>query len=983
MFGDKLIIKKYPYLGYSENLIEYFGIIGYSEIFIPELISSLKQKQNLNLNNNNNQSPYKNISQYPPTVLSSITSKNDYGIVDNELIITQLYPDNPKIFLCEQNQQEPDKSNVIYSFCFDSTDGQEKLFYTCFGYKFYELYKDEDSDDKYYIPKAFCIISQYPFFNCFYMICNNLYDTLINKKNVVPIEILLYNIVNFIPSPINNKLELYLFTTDKENPKIEINQLNGFPNLDFDLFEIFNLLPLNLIIEIYVLTFLEQSLLFFSANLELLNTIMYIMYMFNYPCNDSTYFWHIVSVGKNNLIEENKFVGKLFVSLLGVNCAYDSSIDTSAFGESHYVVDIDNKKLFFKETLNISLDEKEDTSKLNNLVSYIENILREKNVNSSILKPPLVKLKNNISNYLYERIQGFTVNPKKNNVNFFKMEQNIKNTIMNIKLLEFFYDCNLTLLMNLYNDNQLTSSFDKIRKEENMNSEALLNSPIFYEDEEKYFFDLFRNSIKYKIYFDNFMSEFAVMDVFRIPFLFSRMFIELKLKDPKQICCENISYFSIIDHLYRLNMTNQQLKKIKFNKFNRHYQEKIAQYFKRFFINNNNNQICDRNEKDEIGNTDLVKEEKYELIHLNKKIINRYIYLLQNVYEANIKEELFPYYQSKEFSTSIKLFDNRIIYQLIKNKLIEKKFISPLNFLIYALIYVVSLTVTFHPFEQMISYLDEIQNTLKLIKYFMPHYIYTLIKSIYKYYLNNKNTHKYPNMILTHVKMYFYFLANFIRSQFIVPNEEMMYILKSFFSDIIFQERKEISLEEEKKIKSNPNSNEIINNNNIIPQIKKKGNIDIYKNNSYIIFMKYCFNGKKMFKSKTMIEKAMLEFDSSNVVITIGEKVFNPQIVIKINDYIYKSKFYTPRKLFKDAENMFEDLFDKFDLDLDLLNIDTLRGIILNLIQYGLELKDIKFPVGYLMNTFYCLRNFESNIKNNSNNNIDANNDTNNDIDIK
>ena len=956
MFGEKLLINKYPYLGYSKNLIEYFGIIGYPEIFIPELISSLKQKQGINSSSNkSNESQLKNISPYPPTTLSSITSKNDYGIVDNELIITQLYPDNPRIFLCEQNQQEPDKSNVIYSFCFDSTDGREKLFYTCFGYKFYELYKDKESNDKYYIPKAFCIISQYPFFNAFYMICNNLYDTLINKKNIVPIEILLYNIINYVPSPINNKLELSLFTTEKEDPKIEINQLNGFPNLDFDLFEIFNLLPLNLILEIYVLTFLEQSLLFFSSNLELLNTIMYIMYMFNYPCNDSTYFWHIVSVGKKNLIEENKFVGKLFMSLLGVNCAYDSSIDTSAFGESHYVVDIDNKKIFFKETSNISIDEKEDSSKLNNLVSYVESILREKSANpKGILKAPLAKLKNNIANYLYEKIPGFTINPKKNNVNFFKMEQSSKNTSMNLTLLEFFYDCNLTLLMNFYNDSQLTSSFDTIRKEENINSEVILNNAKFYEEEEKYFLDLFRNTIKYKIYFDNFMNEFEVMEVFKIPFLFSRMFIELKIKDPKQICCENINYFSLIESLYSLDIYNQQIKyKIDFNKFNQHYIENIAQYFTRFFINDKDNHIFGKNEKEEIGETETPKERRYELIKLNKKIINRYIYLLQNLYEKNTKEELFPYLNKKEFSSSIRMLDTRTIYILVKNKLMEKKFISPLNFLIYALTYIVSLTISFHPFEQMIAYLNEIQNTLKLIKYFMPHYIYILIKSIYKYYLINKTTRKYPNMILTHVKMYFYFLANFIRSQFIVPNEEMMYILKSFFSDIIFQERQEMSLEGENKIKSN----EIINNTNT-PTNKK--NIDVFKNNSYIIFMKYCFNGKKMFKSKTMIEKAMHELESSNLIITVGEKIFIPQIVIKINDYIYQSKFYTPRKLFKESENMFENIFDNCNLDLSELNINKLRDIILNLIQYGLELKDINFPVGYLINTFYCLRNFEN-----------------------
>ena len=157
--------------------------------------------------------------------------------------------------------------------------------------------------------------------------------------------------------------------------------------------------------------------------------------MFNYPCNDSVYFWHIVSVGKHNLVEENKFVGKIMVSLLGVNCTYDPSIDTTAFGENHYVVDIDNKKIFFKENLNVSVEEKEDVNKLNNLIDYIENILKEKNVNSNVLKKPLIKLKNNIENYLYEKIQGFTPNPKKNFVNFFKMDRSIKNLNMNIKLL--------------------------------------------------------------------------------------------------------------------------------------------------------------------------------------------------------------------------------------------------------------------------------------------------------------------------------------------------------------------------------------------------------------------------------------------------------------------------------------------------------------------------------------------------------------------
>ena len=371
MFGEKLLIKKYPYLGYSENLIEYFSIIGYSENFIPELISTYKQKFKTTntTNNNNNQCSSKNKNPYPPTVLSSITSKADYGIVDNELIITQIYPENPKLILSGLNQPTPEKSSVIYSFCFDSTDGKEKLFYTCFGYKFYELYQDPNTEDEYYIPKAFCIISQYPFFNAFYLICKNLYNSITNNTSKIPFEILVYNIVNYIPSPMNSNLELYLF--GNENEKIELNQLNGYPNIDFDLYEIFNLLPLNLILEVYMLSFLEQSILFFSSNLELLNTIMYIINMFNYPCNDTTYFWHIVSVSKKNLVEENRFVGKIMSSLLGVNTTYDDSINTFAFGSYHYVVDIDNKKIYFKESLNISFGEREEMNKLIQLVKNI------------------------------------------------------------------------------------------------------------------------------------------------------------------------------------------------------------------------------------------------------------------------------------------------------------------------------------------------------------------------------------------------------------------------------------------------------------------------------------------------------------------------------------------------------------------------------------------------------------------------------------
>ena len=321
MFGNDLLIKKYPYMGFSPNIIEYFSIIGYQENFLPILLDSIKKNKN----------------PYPPTIISSINSNIDYEIVDNKLIISQVYPDNPLIIQINKNDmviENPSTSNVIYSFCFDTPDGKSKLFYSCFGYKFYEKYTNESTGIEYYVPKAFCIISQYSFFNLFKYICKYIHILMTRKNNIIPVELIIYNIVNYIPSPMNYNMHLDIFSFCIDAPIIELNQLSGYPYIDFDLKEVFYALTINFFLEIYLLTIIESDLLFFSSNLELLNMVMYIMYILNYPCNDSTYFWHIVSVSKNNIREDNKFFGKIMSSLLGINATYDESINTSGFSKN-------------------------------------------------------------------------------------------------------------------------------------------------------------------------------------------------------------------------------------------------------------------------------------------------------------------------------------------------------------------------------------------------------------------------------------------------------------------------------------------------------------------------------------------------------------------------------------------------------------------------------------------------------------------------
>ena len=910
MFGKELQIKKYPYMGFSPNIMEYFSIIGYQEDFIPILIDFFKKKK----------------KSFTPTILSSITSAIDYRMVDNELIISQIYPENPLIIQINKadiNQEIPPNSNVIYSFCFDTLDGKSKLFYTCFAFKFYEkyLHKTNSGTEEYYIPKAFCILSQYCFFTLFDYICKNIYVLMTKKThNIVPVELLIYNIVNYIPSPMSYNLYLDIFSFCMNTPYIEINQLSGYPYIDFDLKEVFTILPINLFLEIYFFTIIEQSMIFFSSNLEILNMVMYIMYILNYPCNDSTYFWHIVSVSKDHIIEENKFVGKIMVSLLGVNAAYDESIDTFPFSKYHYIVDLDNKKIFLRESPDLSLDEKDDSENLSNLQNYIQNIIKEKSsVESSFLKTFIIKLKKNLEN-IFGKEQEQHSNQKRYQT-FFKMSKTIYNT--NRKIQEIFYDFCLNILMIFYQDNDLEGSFDKIKRvechlEEQYKRISCLKISDTYIDlsaEEKIFCELFRGTIKYKIYFENYIQNFDTMDVFKIALLFSEEFINLKIRDIKNKDINRISFFNIIDALYypskrqTINITVSNLFSLSLNK--------LKSYF------------------EEYDNSIEMKGD--QLISLNKKIINKYLFLLNNFYDKEEIMDLFPSIRIQEEQPII-FFDRRYIINLIINTFENKNLISTYNYLIYALVYIFCISMLLYPYEKLVIHLENVISSLGKIRFFLRQFGYIILQTFFKYLTLHQEKKIYPEMCIAHIKMYYYMIITFLKQKSIIPNEEMMAIFTKFFGKFIFQERAGLYKKDDK---DNESEEDFV----------------VHRNNNFFCFMKHCFTNKEYFKSSTMIKSALKELSNCNIIIK-GNKILKPTVEIKINEYIYSSEFFSPKKIYKLTEVSFNDFYENQNLDFSKLKIKNIRDCITNLIQYGLEMKDV-IPVKFLIQTLYLLRNYE------------------------
>ena len=165
------------------------------------------------------------------------------------------------------------------------------------GYVFYILYEykfGREIDGYLYIPIAYVILSEYPYFYQFNKICKNIFLEIKKENDEIPIDILIYNIIKFLPSPINKSIKLlfrnqigikqnYIEIGKISSSSMLFNQLLGFPIIDINMSFIFNLIPPAIVLEVFIFSFLEYNIIFYSSKLDILNMIMYIFKCFNYP----------------------------------------------------------------------------------------------------------------------------------------------------------------------------------------------------------------------------------------------------------------------------------------------------------------------------------------------------------------------------------------------------------------------------------------------------------------------------------------------------------------------------------------------------------------------------------------------------------------------------------------------------------------------------------------------------------------------------
>ena len=395
--NERNTIKKYPYLSSSPNLLDFFLVLGYNTNFskadvsnesfissssfvcsISETRSTLEPKAYSQFQN-----------KIKPTVLSSIPSKHSNIMLDEDLIINFVFPSPPQIYFYKTTKVIPSSYTVVFESNSDTIDGKGKNTFNGIAYIYYEK-RQTINKEKVYLPKALCLISQFPFFTTYYNILHTLIKYYESSSINLPIEIIIYNLLNFLPSPLYNPIITNLFgkpgieqkqdnVSQKKggplNIDFEFAQLSGYPYFDFNLIEVFKIMNPKLFVNVFLFFFLEIDMLFFSENLETLNMVLYIFSSLTYPLSDTTYQWHIISVSKEELIEngtDSKFVSKNNSSLLGVNCAFTKDINVNDSYPYHFIVDLDKNQFFFKYRKN--LGDKNDIVKIRKLNKFLVDL---------------------------------------------------------------------------------------------------------------------------------------------------------------------------------------------------------------------------------------------------------------------------------------------------------------------------------------------------------------------------------------------------------------------------------------------------------------------------------------------------------------------------------------------------------------------------------------------------------------------------------
>ena len=680
------IIKKYPSSS-SIHLIDYFLIIGYEDIYIQEKI--IKEIQSKEIPSTSGKTNIYQTKEYP-VVLSSINSDYEGEIIDDENIIKSLFPsENVNIYYDKYDNIDFDLNikRIIFSI------KENNIINNGFAYKFYEAI-NLPNRIRIFIPKIFLIISQYKYYTTFYNICKEIHNLFYSNNIQIPIELQLYNIVNYIPVPIGKRLDMTLFPFYELNVinKCQFNEefislddqkiyslerIKGYNEPEINIGEIFEVINIESFIETYIQILIGNSVSIIYNDIEILSIIIFLFNQFLFPLNSNE---NIFSIKKNTSSQNDEYI-------------YEFNPDNN----NKFCLDI-NKKIF-----NLKSEGNEDNKKLYEfLKKIISEIIKENEMNDE---------NSSINSELSENIKKLVINLKKikekniryilkeKKYNFYEMFNEKETGEKNYIILDSFYKFNLQISAHYYKY--------YFNKEENNDT-----------DEEKLFYNLFTNSAYSKIINQQDNNCNAIEKI-----IFENIINYKKHFESNEL----LNNLDIFDLIYKPKESDK-FEALTFLEFYKYYLINLQSYFKD--IISNDFVYC---KKDKSENPNFLY--KYKKINLDKNIILKYNYLLEQM-PSEDKDKCFPYLDSNSLSILKSEMKIKDINNTFDTFLINNKVINTIDLIKYGILIIAAISIQGH---KLIFFTECIYDLIQKINMSLNKYIEIFLSIAYRVFTNEKN----------------------------------------------------------------------------------------------------------------------------------------------------------------------------------------------------------------------------------------------------
>ena len=709
----EVIMEKNP-MASSPHLMEYFLIMGYDESYIQEkIIKNFNQQTLLELESAEQKSKKLNpetkiLNEYKcrnlPSILFSLGSNFSDPLQNEDQIIKDVFPVPPSVLysIIDTFIYEPMSNDVVFS------NIQNNVVNIGYAHIFYEG-KNILEKLRIYIPKAFVIISQYPFFLTFKNICIELLNQFKNKLLQIPIEIQLYNIINFIPAPVNFDISMTLFPQNElseivakclcDKQLIQLNrqkeykltQLSGYRDTEVDISVIFCILTSDIIIEIFVQLLAGHTIAIFSNNISLLNMTIFIFQEMFYPIsnNESIKSLSPLKFFNSDMIQQN---------LVGFVCSYEE-LEMYEKGETlcdddeppnefsqmfvcDFILDLDKKKFEYLESDNSEMpNNSENVKKISEMVKKIINSHNKDS--GSNFERALRTLSNNLNEIAFKLTYG--------NKNQIIPDYFVQENQFNRKIQNSFYSFMLSISYEYFSSISKYTGDTENKRTKNIKSKEDCN----LNEDEYLFYSLFKDTDYHKV-LNNFIGgyEKGELLIYRTPKMIFENLINIKklveyMDKNKVSKLSKLSdnFYELIDEIY--GKTNK-VKEISFLNFYKYYKEHMV---KDIYELVSNKYVLAKINKAQKTNIKYYYE--YTGINLDKNLLFEYKYLLDALPPEEIKKifNLEPKDDYEVYKTIDLTITQKNIYNILEQYFIKTKSIDHLAVINFSILNIVALTV--------------------------------------------------------------------------------------------------------------------------------------------------------------------------------------------------------------------------------------------------------------------------------------------------